>query len=846
MPGTGNECEMDPECGDGRTCNTAVTDCGATRCRNRCDPIACTGHSDCGSWVCINNMCAEPPACDGQPCPGDLVCNMQMVCQAPTPCTEDTDCLSGDICAGGSCGAPQACTTTADCPVTLACQLGTCDDPCSTDAQCGDPAMFTCEMGSGLCRQRCLDDNTCDPNFICESFTCLPAQCTQDADCTGAMMECQGEEMGRGRCVEVFACMNDSDCPPNFTCPNGSCLELPTCVGDRDCANGAYCQDRHCQPTVACMNNACDPGFDCIDDRCLPAICRGDSSCPSGEVCVSGTCGPPAMPNTVAEVRILNAESTLPYGGTFGFTAVALDTQGGLVPGIAFDWGSSDTNVATIDADGLATALNQAGQTNITASVMNGAMTVTSAPVALRVIAPSQAGLRITVVDRTSGAPVPGAEVLCGQGQETTDAAGQASFTQTTSVTCTVFSANHDYLTVAGISGSDLVLSLGRPSLTNASTGYTGSVDTSGVTNPVQLSFSGGSFGGPLAGFLPANILGGDLFTFDVPVIGGVQLPSGGTVSAVLMGFPIDLKTTYYARTAPGLRRAWTFVGGAEVSDLDLTGGQLLQNIIPLLQTFRHGGTNQLDTLVDLPYVVDSADIDGDGDSTEMVPDYNAFVPRQLAATQTQNLRFVVDGMGAQIPTGTNSVLVVSGVQLPSVGFVPLGLDGFSNPAGGVDRFTTAMTPPYDGLEAGEFAVLVTAVTIEAGALPLVASARVFTGAQLPTEVQLTNGWMDFPAASFMDMNRTLSVPAVAGADAWRAQFRGPTGGWEVIAVSAVADFTLPTAPMGFDDRSAGAALDLSVIDLAPMSTLDEAFAPGADALELDRLTSGFSQQRIR
>lgn len=832
-------CAMDEDCGDGRTCDTAASP-------PACVPAACAGHSDCGAWVCIGGTCAEPPSCAEAACPEDLVCNADDVCEAPTACADDSECTSPQICAGGVCRDAVSCTDSTQCESGLVCQQGTCDDACAMDAECGDPNMFTCETSTGLCRQRCLSDDNCGFGFICEELVCLPAECTVDSECTGNNEECQGEEMGHGRCVEVFSCTMDSECPDNFTCENMTCVELPACIVDRDCGPMAYCEDRHCQPAEACNNGSCPSGFDCVGEVCVPGLCRGPSDCPNmGEICIAGECVAAPVPSTVTDVRILTPAGAVGFGETYAFTAVALDAAGDIVPGVRFDWSSTDTNVATIDAAGVATAGNAAGQTGVVASVDTGAMTVASSSVALTVFDAAM-GFRVTVVSERSGAALAGVTVVCNGDTQTTDASGVAMFDSTTPKTCSAFDASYDYVTVFDLTGGGAHLSLPPRSYSDRSTGFTGSVDTSFATSPVKLSFTGGSFAAPLFAFTPANLLGGDVFSFDLPVVGTIAFPSGATARAEFMGIPLDLKGTYYARAPAGLRRAWTLAGGAEIADLGLGGGGgagLLENLLPLFQTFRHGGSTGLETLVDLPYVPDTGDINGNGDTTEMVPDYNGFVPKNLTPTRQQNLRFVIDGTGVSLPMGANAIMMVGGVNLPTVGFVPLGLDGLSDPAS-VGRFTTAMAAPYDGLEAGEYVVLVAAVTISSTELPEISSTRILTAPSLPGVVDITAGFLPMPTASFDGGARTLDVPAVNGADAWHAAFVGTTGGWQVFGAGATA--ALPEVPMGFEDRSAMGSIRVEALDLVAGETFDGLFRLGVNAEEMDRRVAGFSQQRVR
>ena len=70
--------------------------------------------------------------------------------------------------------------------------------------------------------------------------------------------------------------------------------------------------------------------------------------------------------NQITSISITPAEATITSDGTQQFTAAATNTAGNPVTGFQLDWRSSNTGVATVDADGLATAV-AAGTTTITA-----------------------------------------------------------------------------------------------------------------------------------------------------------------------------------------------------------------------------------------------------------------------------------------------------------------------------------------------------------------------------------------------------------------------------------------------------------------------------------------------
>lgn len=73
----------------------------------------------------------------------------------------------------------------------------------------------------------------------------------------------------------------------------------------------------------------------------------------------------------VRSVRVTPASLSIDVGLTVQFTAEALDAEGNVVPGITFEWSSSNTTVATVTSDGLAEALS-VGTAAITASAGAG------------------------------------------------------------------------------------------------------------------------------------------------------------------------------------------------------------------------------------------------------------------------------------------------------------------------------------------------------------------------------------------------------------------------------------------------------------------------------------------
>ncbi len=832
-------CTMDEDCVvPGEGCDLLVGECR----------VECTTHADCGGDnVCLGGYCQGAPACAAGQCPEDLICDANDVCRPPVMCTDDMDCSGGDICAGGVCQPPVSCMDSTECDSSLRCIEGICRDPCTADGDCGDPMTNTCETASGECRLRCLiNDEDCPANFICESLVCIPAECVLDSDCPGNDMACRGAADGRGRCVEALACDAMNPCPNNFFCNNMmQCEELPTCLTDRDCGPMAICEDRHCQPTTGCMNDGdCGANEDCIADLCVPTICRGHSDCAAPTpFCIAGVCSAPADPAAVSEIRIISPAATVNVGFVYDYEAVALDSAGSVLSGIEFDWTTLDQNTATIDASGSATAV-ASGSTQVVASVVANMMTVSSSTVSLHVYDPNSSGTRLTVVSEESGEPIVGTDIICDTTNLVTDNRGQAIAGIVAVNTCTVFAQGHDYLTVAAIPGTDVELRVPRANGRTA-TGYSGTPNFSMVpgSGPVELTFSGGSFGGPLNTFDLNGLFGGDVFVVDVPIIGDINLPAGMTAAASVQGIPLNLKGDYYGTTQDGLRRPWSFGGYAQLADLGLTSGNLLANPLPLLQTFAHDTGAGLDTLVDSPMVVDAADIDGDGDTTELVPDYNQYANRSLAPNRAMQLRVQIDPAGSQIPAGTTHLVVLVGSLQPSVGFVPLGLDGTASSTMSVpNAFTMKLAPGYAGLEDGRYVVLAAATEIVSGELPRLIAMTWEVFDELP-ETAFVSAFPS-PTTGVVDpLTRTVTVGPLTTGSAWRTRMQGEQGSWEVRAPRVgTMQVVLPTPPNGFEDRvTAEASFDVVKFDNG-VQGYELWHALDGQALETDSTVVGFAR----
>jgi uncharacterized protein YjdB len=76
---------------------------------------------------------------------------------------------------------------------------------------------------------------------------------------------------------------------------------------------------------------------------------------------------------TVSAITIAPVTSSLPPGGTQRYQATALDSNGNVFSGVEFTWHSSDKRVATVDSDGVVTAVTD-GTADITATIEYGSV----------------------------------------------------------------------------------------------------------------------------------------------------------------------------------------------------------------------------------------------------------------------------------------------------------------------------------------------------------------------------------------------------------------------------------------------------------------------------------------
>ena len=702
----------------------------------------------------------------------------------------------------------------------------------------------------------CTEDADCEDGFGCQDGFCKPVPCADDDACM------DGEVCVEGTCVEGQRCEADEDCPSDATCMDGFCKPQGPCMGDRQCAPDEICEDGRCQTRPECVDDDdCEGLEDCVGDRCVPGICRGNDDCEPEEICFGGECiSPPDIEAedapVVVEIIILTRPRAVSPGAEVPFQAYAVDAEGTVVTTLGFAWESDASDVVRIDNEGLATAQDNPGSASITASltIADGSV-VTSSAVSIDVVVPVDRPepIIVRVIDQQSGRPISGAVVYYGPSQiAVSDEDGLAGFTEPgDGVMLSVFSEDHDYLSIYGLGAGQYQLPLSPRSPSRNVAGFVGDLDHGEVTTSgmLELGLSGSSFSGGITG-IDFNSLIGELFNVEIPFGPDVEFPLPGGLT---LGGLFPLKTEFYALAQNGRQLAWSFAGRAdflELQELFQGGGSggfniggILATILPLFENFEHG-LRLTEDLEALPRVLDADDINGNGNTRDNIPDYDAFPRYTLTPAQAQSLR-----LSYRVPEpleGAGLTLLFSGIQVPQLGFVPLGVSAAESPG----AVSARMAPPYNGLESGERTFI--ALNAEFGgvtSLPRDLSMVVRrTGLSVPGNIEFDTGFLALPSfASWEPVENNLFVEFDSAPSFHRAIFAGDAGRWSVYfppQSQQALEFAMPTPPMGYPNLSLGDDVRYEALVIPaeyPFASLLE-LGPVYDIGDIDSLVQAISR----
>jgi hypothetical protein len=844
------------------------------------DTVPCEDDDDCeGSAVCVGRACTATGECEeDSECDTGLVCRSER-CVLPVTtdvCDDSSTCRASDVCLDGQCTRTE-CATDDDCPDDALCAGTICRwaPPCGSDA-CDERGDGTCRGGlcvpscatnadcggtraTGCVDQRCVSVCTtsadCAPGGACTSGFCQDPQCVTSADCA------EGETCSRGACLPAGGCRSNADCAEGSVCDDGLCVGGGECIRDADCGPNRVCDARTCVDSRACSSTAdCPADATCIGQVCVPRLCRGNADCAGESVCEDGRCVD-APDADIASIVILTPPRAIRPGDELPLRAAALDSSQRVIPGVVFEFTPEDNDILAVRGATLVSG-DTVGSTLVRARAAG-----TTAPVSPGVLftnlgAPPSGELRVSLFNRASGAPLGGATVRVGDQSRTTSPDGVARFDAASGLPIEIDAEGFDLLTVVDPLGDDLLLGLRPTFRTREAAGFRGEMDFSatGSRGDARLGIAGAAIEGDLVDIGLSDLIG---TTFLTPLSAGplgsqsLPLPAGLVLAVDSFGIG-DIKGTYYAQSSAGLSFAWALGGQTPANSLFglFTGGgslsAILRSLLPLFESFDHTVTSFVGEPRDL--VPDREDVNGNGDRTELIPDYEAFPV--LALRPASPLRYRTQIGFPILPTfngrAADVAIVVGGMLVDGVGFVPTGLTATGAGTGGLNPapVTLRMAPPSGGLSVGRFAVVL--LTLEpappgppgAGAgfdADGTLAARLFVGDRLPETIDFAGElFPTLPSTAALAAGRLEAQPS--SVSVVRYTMEGSDRSWEVLAPGTATINTAP--PTGF--TPVGDEITVDGIQLRSGVTWAELLHPSGPTLRsFAEAASGFVRGRL-
>lgn len=729
---------------------------------------------------------------------------------------------------------------------------------CTSDEQCG-PAQ--CVLQGDRCVQPVCDT---------ASETCASADCTPECADGLTLVGCE--------CVRVLHCGDALECPPDQFCSDDDiCVIRSQCTLDSDCADEQQCLGGRCTLALECSagDDTCGSFAECIGGKCHALLCRGREDCAVNEVCDGGEC---VVPKAITKCTIATRGGVIAPNQRIGLEAFAYNAQGA---GVAtrFVWSSSQAGVARVEGTMLVGG-TVAGETLVTARVegdaLGGAAIECEGSIQFTNIGLVQpGGLRIVVARGESQIPVAGAQVVINGGQPVvTDASGLASFPiPQGAYDVSVFADEYNYITIQGVQAHDVRIPLSPKRGSGHVAGFTGEFNTSRLTTrgDVTLGLAGASLSGGLLDVDLTRLLGESFVTeLSIPGMGGGEMPLPGGLVAYgsVFGLQLDVKKEYFANTADGARVGWGLAGKVPVQQLiGLFSGQgsgsigeVLTTILPLFSRFEHAALPL--QLSALPRVIDSSDINGNGNRTEMLPDYANFPTVSMAPSVRQTLASEVLISNFPLLAGgpAEVAVLIGGAMLDAPGLIPLGISATSdeNSDGRPDARMLYMAPPHGAAVGGRFSVMALAFSEnsfgggDAGAMELASefSVALWNGENLPTTIRLGT----FPDASqgeVLNARREVYFTTHAG-PLYRVRFIGEERTWDVWAMgpagSAAAfehTMSVPAVPAGKQDLFTNSVVMLDAIRSSV--TLDDLVrSTGVGLRNAGLVSTSYNRTRLR
>lgn len=642
------------------------------------------------------------------------------------------------------------------------------------------------------------------------------------------------------------ACQLPEDCGDVrvFDCVNQACV--PACTTKSDCSSHPAYQGK---PWPGCETGLCI----CDARQCVASLCSGDGECAQGQVCRGGTCGAPEVDPDSCSVT--PADAVLRKDQEKVFTATAYKGDGvALVGTNAFEFSVGDVSVTVSDPNGTikgaaATVGNKEKAVKATLKAKPSIFCYAK----VQVLDAISNGARVTLVDELSGRLVGGAKVVINGTSMVEDATSKGVFTATNftpPATIGVFHTEYPYVTLAGLTKTDVLVPMRRSPDKTKGGGFQGRF-TNLPTQEISFGLAGTSIAGNYLDLDIEAVMGrlvdtsvtfsGDTFTMPLPTgsmltIGDKKFKDGFQawgVAGTCLDEAETLAGTCGTSAGFGLMGSIPVAAATPIFDdyqagKPMDAGRTLAAAIPYLRSFKSA------VVRDLAYKLKAVP----ANFVELYADAEAFPTHDFAPTLGLGLKYTVKV--PDLPAGLNAGAVLAAANVPGRGLVPLGMTGGTDTnevctectaAGkliGIDvvkedplqlayhddgKLMLRMAPAHDGIEGSPYGFVTLAFS--SGEQPGGAtrtSALVTTKKELPggSEISYSDGFLPPVEADGAYDYRTgkfAGVALAAGASVHRAVFTTDAGKKWIVYFNQTA-FDLPKPPAGFEDRTMADGLD--------------------------------------
>lgn len=551
----------------------------------------------------------------------------------------------------------------------------------------------------------------------------LGAACSGSEDNNNGPGECATDQDGASVAQDGECCYFSINCQP------GSICNTP----DDDFYDPGE-QEFICIRIICTGDAECDAGEECsAEGLCRPPVCQTDAECPAGQTCQSGACGTPPGTDDVASCDVVTRDTALRQGGTLELSAVAKNANGAVLPGIPFEWSSSNANAVAV-AGATATGGSEQGTANLTATpegrsdvTCGGAVSITNFPNV-------QAGqARVVVVADDNGAPVADAKVVLMSGgarTATTTASGVAMFDVGGAVeSVTIVKSGWQYVTVVQPGTNDIFVPLPRKPDVTVAGGFRGVIDLSATKKEdIKLGLAGPAIPSNLLDFDLTSLVGDFVPTrieaMELGIDDTIDLPGGLVLGLGSKTFTSDeLRCQgvtpganelgcFVAQTPAGPSAGWGLAGQLRLSQVtsianelssaiggdgsDLPIGDILTAVLPLLRNLNHGllasvQAEQFSKVNKDGQSGDCSDPGLEGYDDKCRGDYSRYVRHDMAANVSLGVLSAVSVPNTPDLPGlgrcAEGVVLLSGAALEGRGLVPLGITA------GIDTLDDSDTP---------------------------------------------------------------------------------------------------------------------------------------------------------